>query len=80
MANITCARCGKSAEPLASAPMGGALGATIQERVCSECWREWINQQMLVINHYQLQMADPDDRKRLTAEMKEFLGIDGSGR
>ncbi len=76
MASIVCAHCGRSAEPLAAPPMGGALGATIQSRVCADCWGEWINQQVLLINHYQLQMADPDDRKRLTQAMKEYLGID----
>ncbi len=76
MTSITCARCGRSAESLGTPPMGGALGETIQSRVCPACWGEWINQQVLLINHYQLQMADPDDRKRLTQAMKEYLGID----
>ncbi len=76
MGEIVCARCGRTAEPLPAAPMGGALGETIRTRVCPACWKDWIDQQVLLINHYQLQMADPDDRKRLSAAMKEFLGID----
>ena len=56
--------------------MGGTLGATIQNRVCPACWEEWGNQSVLLINHYQLMMADSDDRKRLNQAMKEYLGID----
>jgi len=76
MATITCVRCGKAAEPLASPPMGGKLGETIQNSVCQDCWDEWVNQQVLYINHYGLQMIDPDDRKKLIQVMKEFLNLE----
>ncbi len=75
MATITCARCGRTTEPLEAPPMGGSLGATLQSHVCPACWGDWVAQQTLYINHYGLQMADPDDRKRLYQAMKEFLGI-----
>ncbi|HZO88245.1 MAG TPA: oxidative damage protection protein [Chthonomonadaceae bacterium] len=76
MATITCVRCGQSAEALQSPPMGGQLGADIQSKICPDCWNEWVGQQMLIINHYGLQMADPDDRKRLIQAMKEFLNLE----
>ena len=76
MADITCVRCGKSAQAMAEPPMGGRLGATLQEKVCPACYGEWVAQQVLYINHYGLQMADPDDRKKLIQAMKEFLGLD----
>ncbi|HZT44195.1 MAG TPA: Fe(2+)-trafficking protein [Chthonomonadaceae bacterium] len=75
MATITCARCGRAAEPLESPPMGGQLGETIQNNVCPDCWNEWLSQQVLYINHYGLQLADPDDRKQLIAILKEFLQL-----
>ena len=75
MATVSCARCGKSAEALPAPPMGGALGTTLQERVCAACYADWIGQQNLLINHYGLSMADSDDRKRLIAAMKEYLGL-----
>ena len=49
-------------------PMGGQLGQTIVEKVCPACYAEWVGQQVLYINHYGLQMADPDDRKKLFAQ------------
>jgi Fe-S cluster biosynthesis and repair protein YggX len=76
MPTITCARCGKAAEAMTDPPMGGQLGQTIQNRVCSVCYNDWVNQQVLFINHYGLQMADPDDRKKLIQVMKEFLGLE----
>ncbi len=76
MADIICVRCGKSAQAMAEPPMGGRLGATLQERVCPACYGEWVAKQVLYINHYGLQMADPDDRKKLIHAMKEFLGLD----
>jgi Fe-S cluster biosynthesis and repair protein YggX len=78
MATIICARCGKTAEALADPPMGGQLGATLQEKICPACYAEWINQQVLLINHYGLQMADPDDRKKLIVAMKDFLGLNSA--
>ncbi|HLJ53449.1 MAG TPA: Fe(2+)-trafficking protein [Chthonomonadaceae bacterium] len=75
VATITCVRCGKSAEAMPEPPMGGQLGATVQEKVCPSCYADWIDQQVLLINHYGLQMADPDDRKKLIQAMKDFLGL-----
>lgn len=76
MATVTCARCGKSAEAMTDPPMGGQLGLTLQERACAACYADWIGQQNLLINHYGLSMADPDDRKKLIAAMKEYLGLE----
>jgi Fe-S cluster biosynthesis and repair protein YggX len=76
VATITCVRCGNAAEPMADPPMGGQLGETLQQKVCPACYQEWVSQQILYINHYGLQMADRDDRKKLIEVMKEFLGLE----
>lgn len=76
MATITCVHCGNEQEALASPPMGGQLGETIVNKVCTVCWNEWVGQQVLLINHYGLQMADPDDRKKLIQAMKEYLHLE----
>lgn len=76
MAAITCARCGRSAEAMTEPPLGGTLGARVQQNVCPDCWKDWTDQQMLFINHYGLQMADPEDRKRLYSALKEFLHLE----
>lgn len=79
MAAITCARCGKENEALESPPMGGQIGATIQEKICADCWTAWVSQQALLINHYGLQMVNPEDRKKLIQVMKEFLNLEPAG-
>jgi Fe-S cluster biosynthesis and repair protein YggX len=76
MATITCVRCGQSKEQLDAPPTGGQLGEKIRDNVCPDCYNEWVGQQVLYINHYGLQMADPDDRKRLIQAMKEFLNLE----
>lgn len=76
METIVCARCGQSKEPLTTPPVGGQLGERIRQNVCPDCWNEWVGQQVLYINHYGLQMADPDDRKKLIQVMKEFLNLE----
>lgn len=76
MATITCVHCGRNEEQMQDPPMGGQLGETLQNKICPACWNEWQGQQVLYINHYGLQLADPDDRKKLIQVMKEYLGID----
>ena len=76
MADVNCIHCGRTANGLATVPMGGSLGDNIKTHICADCWQEWIDQQARVINHYGLQLADPDDRKQLIAYMKEFLKLD----
>jgi Fe-S cluster biosynthesis and repair protein YggX len=75
MAEIHCVRCGKTAEPLASPPTGGKTGLLIQENVCPECWQEWKNQSIIVINHYGLVLADPEHRAQLSQMMRQFLNL-----
>ena len=76
MATITCARCGQQVEALPSPPLAGAVGAAVQAHTCPACWAEWQQAAPSYINHYGLQMADPDDRKKLIQAMKEFVGLE----
>ena len=76
MATITCVKCGAEAAAMPEPPVGGQLGQTIQSKVCPTCYNEWSNQAVLYINHYGLQMADPDDRKKLNQAMKEYLNLE----
>ena len=75
MAPITCSRCGKQAEPLASPPLVGRRGQIVQENVCPECWQAWLDQSTLLINHYGIEVADPSQRQQLYAVMAEFLNL-----
>ena len=72
---ITCVRCGQVRPKLPGPPISGKLGETVLEQVCANCWSEWRAQSVLVVNHYGLQPADPNDRAQLYEFMKEFLTL-----
>ena len=74
MADVTCARCGQTREG-AGRVLPGALGDEIERRVCAECWKEWMETQIRVINHYSLRPAQRADREKLYEFTKEFLGL-----
>jgi len=76
MAVITCVRCHESKAPLAEPPVGGELGNTIVARVCPDCWGEWRENSARLINHYGLNLGQPDHRQELRRVMKEFLGLE----
>lgn len=75
MATITCVRCHQSKESLAEAPVGGELGQTIMAGVCADCWGEWRETSARLINHYGLNLGQPEHRTELRRVMKEFLSL-----
>lgn len=74
MAELTCARCGMTREG-AGRVLPGALGDDIERRICAECWQEWTQAQIRVINHYGLQPVRKEDREKLYGFTREFLGL-----
>jgi Fe-S cluster biosynthesis and repair protein YggX len=72
---ITCIRCKQTKAQLPSPPTGGQLGLDIQSSVCSDCWNEWRETSARLINHYGLNLGQPDHRQELRRVMKEFLGL-----
>ncbi|MDE2127200.1 MAG: Fe(2+)-trafficking protein [Armatimonadetes bacterium] len=75
MAKIECLHCLTTQEAMDAAPVGGSLGELLLRHTCRSCWQLWVDQQLLIINHYGLQLADPEDRRQLTSTMKEFLNL-----
>jgi Fe-S cluster biosynthesis and repair protein YggX len=43
------------------------------ESLCQECWGQWVKQQTMLINHYGLNVMDPQARSFLTKNMEAFL-------
>lgn len=78
MAAVTCARCGNTREGAGRVGLPAPLGDEIAEHTCAECWREWVAQQVRVINHYGLRPALREDREKLYAFTREFLALPGS--
>ena len=73
MPDVTCTRCGMTREGFDRPPFPGAIGARVQGEICTVCWKEWQRQQMMLINHYGLNLMDPQARSFLTRNMEAFL-------
>jgi Fe-S cluster biosynthesis and repair protein YggX len=77
MMAIMCARCGRGAEQMAQAPLPTPVGKEIHQRVCQQCWQDWLRTQVILINEYRLNLIDPQVRRHLEAEMRAFLQLGG---
>ncbi len=73
---VDCARCGRQAPGQAAAPYPGELGEELLRRVCADCWAEWQQVEVMVINELQLNFMDPRAQETLEQQMREFLGLD----
>jgi Fe-S cluster biosynthesis and repair protein YggX len=73
VSDVTCSRCGQSREGFEKAPFPGALGQRIVAEICRECWGQWLKQQTMLINHYGLNVMDPQARAFLTRNLDAFL-------
>jgi len=73
MTDVTCTRCGQSREGFEKAPFPGAMGQRIVAEICRECWVQWLKQQTMLINHYGLNVMDPQARACLTRNLDAFL-------
>jgi len=73
MAEIQCVRCGQTRAQIAFAPFNNDLGRRIHAEICQECWAQWLKQQTMLINHYGLNVREPDARKFLTEQTERFL-------
>jgi Fe-S cluster biosynthesis and repair protein YggX len=73
MSEVTCTRCGKTGESLPAPPLPTDLGARILANICQSCWQEWLQQQTAIINHYGLNLLDPEARRMLTEQTETFL-------
>jgi Fe-S cluster biosynthesis and repair protein YggX len=76
MAEITCTRCGATAEQMAKAPIRGRIGQEIHANVCEKCWDDWMRGEVMLINEYRLNLADPEHRKVLYEHMRQFFNLD----
>jgi len=73
MADVTCTRCAQTREGFDRAPFPGAIGARVTSEICRDCWGQWLKQQTMLINHYGLNVMDPQARQFLTKNLEAFL-------
>lgn len=68
---------GAQARQLPKPPMGDEVGAKIFERVCADCWNEWLrNYSIKVINELRLDLSTEHGQAEYDRYMREFLGVE----
>lgn len=70
---VQCVKLGRELPGLDKPPFPGKLGQRIYEHISKQAYDMWPAQSTLIINHYGLNMADPDARKLLREQMEEFF-------
>lgn len=74
--SIQCLRCGNRAAPAQNVTYGGELGVEIRSNTCVDCWQEWQNAEVMVINELRLNFMEPQSLETLTQHLREFLHLD----
>jgi Fe-S cluster biosynthesis and repair protein YggX len=72
---VQCNHCGRVGRKMASPPFSNAQGKLIYEKICADCWREWIGMGTKVINELRLPLSDPQAQKIFDQHMREFLNL-----
>lgn len=72
---IQCIKLKREAEALDFPPYPGELGKRIFDNVSKEAWKQWLEQQKMLVNENRLNLSDIKARKYLAEQMeKHFFG------
>ena len=72
---VLCQRCHQIGKQMSSPPFRNAIGKEIHEKICADCFRQWIGMGTKVINELRLPMSDPQAQKLYDQHMLEFLNL-----
>ena len=75
---VFCNKLQRELPGLERPPVGGELGQRIHDNISAQAWEMWREYQTILINHYALNPADPEDRKTLRAHLEEFFFGEGA--
>jgi Fe-S cluster biosynthesis and repair protein YggX len=70
---VFCQKLKRELPGLDRPPFPGPLGQRIYENISKQAFDMWPAQQVLIINHYGLNMADPESRTILRDQMEDFF-------
>lgn len=70
---VQCVKLGRELPGLRRPPFPGALGQRVFENISQQAWEMWQQQSTLLINHYGLNLRDPNAQKFLMEQLEEFL-------
>jgi Fe-S cluster biosynthesis and repair protein YggX len=72
-----CSRCGAKEGQMQFAPFPNELGQRVFNEICGGCWKEWLQKQNQLINHFGLDVSNPDSHDFLFDNLKIFLFNEG---
>ncbi len=75
-----CRRCGDKTSVLDKAPFRNELGERILAQICASCWKDWLQHQTLLINHYGLDPRESKARAFLYEQIEQVLLGAGDGK
>ena len=70
---VKCVRCGEKREGLGYAPFPNEVGQRVGSEICAVCWKEWLQRQNMIINHYGLDLMNEEAQGFLFDNMKAFF-------
>ncbi|MFZ2652349.1 MAG: oxidative damage protection protein [Burkholderiaceae bacterium] len=70
---VKCIKLGRDAEGLDYLPYPGELGKRIFATVSKEAWKQWLEQQKMLVNENQLNLADKKARDYLVVQMDKYF-------
>lgn len=78
---VQCTKCGEEKPGLAAPPFRAGtklaeLGVEIQQKICSSCYKDWINMSVKLVNELRLDTTDPRGQEIWLKQMKTFLALD----
>lgn len=72
---VNCIKLKREAEGLDFPPYPGEMGKRLYESVSKEAWKQWLEQQKMLVNENRLNLADKKARDYLLEQMeKHFFG------
>jgi Fe-S cluster biosynthesis and repair protein YggX len=75
---VICVKLKREAEGLDFPPYPGELGRRIFETVSKEAWKNWLEQQKMLVNENRLNLADKKARDYLVQQMERHFFGDGA--
>jgi len=75
MSELLCSRCNQTKPAMDEAPFPNELGEKVFNQICEDCWKEWVAQQLMIMNEYRLDPMNDEHSQFLDNEMIKFLNL-----
>lgn len=75
-----CIKLKREAEGLDFPPYPGEMGKRLYESVSKEAWKQWLEQQKMLVNENRLSLADKKARDYLLEQMEKHFFGEGAER